>query len=558
MHTQKLSMHDLQFKWEAFIVNSNISATPTVENVRLMKSSLQREFELKLQQEKSRGVKKEATFSLSSYAPMDVDASSNDLDDFMAKLTGSGNTSSASNLTAFATPSTSHKRKSQASTHFSQRKLFNTIDEQYNAHLPLRSQPLGNKQQPTINVVQKPIGEYRYMFEKIKEKAEGLDDRIEYIAEAIDQSYGLHDAFDNPTRSTQARRICCDASEGKLNEKSIQLETSRNLGMGKRVRLDLDRLDKYALFPGQIVAVEGTNNTGKTFTVDKILMPPMPAAAPLAEKDSYNGNIQETAIDMVLAAGPYTLDDDLAYQPLDELIKMCAKQKPDIVLLMGPFVSETHPAISTGSVDASPESIFREEITTRLASLAKESPGTRILVMPHANDIIHEYPMFPQPRIRQSLLVDGVESLSNPASIEINGNVFTIGNIDTLFSLSREEIAKSKTQSDRLGRLVRHLLQQQSFYPLFPSAIGDSIDAERTPDIQIPFAPDFLVVPSQLKHFTRLVDNVVCINPGYLSKRQSGGTYAHLVIHPQPQRPDGNVGDETKTRERTRVDLIKL
>lgn len=47
-------------------------------------------------------------------------------------------------------------------------------------------------------------------------------------------------------------RICCDASEGKLNAQSIVLETSRDLGMGKRVQLDISRVEQYSLFPGQV------------------------------------------------------------------------------------------------------------------------------------------------------------------------------------------------------------------------------------------------------------------------------------------------------------------
>lgn len=51
-------------------------------------------------------------------------------------------------------------------------------------------------------------------------------------------------------------RICCDASEGKLNPQSIVLETSRDLGMGKRVQMDIRRLEQYSLFPGQVQIME--------------------------------------------------------------------------------------------------------------------------------------------------------------------------------------------------------------------------------------------------------------------------------------------------------------
>lgn len=47
-------------------------------------------------------------------------------------------------------------------------------------------------------------------------------------------------------------RICCEDVEGKLNEQSIMLESSRFMGMGKRVKLNLGNLSGFSLFPGQV------------------------------------------------------------------------------------------------------------------------------------------------------------------------------------------------------------------------------------------------------------------------------------------------------------------
>lgn len=84
-----------------------------------------------------------------------------------------------------------------------------------------------------------------------------LDDRIDYIADVIAEHYKLEDGFSNPTRTTQETitavgRICCDATDGKINSKSVMLETSRSLGMGKRILLDISDIKDYTLFPGQV------------------------------------------------------------------------------------------------------------------------------------------------------------------------------------------------------------------------------------------------------------------------------------------------------------------
>ena len=65
------------------------------------------------------------------------------------------------------------------------------------------------------------------------------------------------------------------------------------------------------------------------------------------------------------------------------------------------------------------------------------------MILPHADDIIHQYPVFPQPSLpTQPFGLTHVETLSNPALVNINGTTFAIGNIDINKNLSREEIAK--------------------------------------------------------------------------------------------------------------------
>jgi DNA polymerase alpha subunit B len=113
------------------------------------------------------------------------------------------------------------------------------------------------------------------MFEKIREKADNLDERIEYIGSIIAEHAGI-EAYGNPTTPGQASiwaygRICSDSSDqSRLNDASVTLQTSRDSGMGRRVRLNLAKVEAYSLFPGQIIAVKGSNRTGDVFHVEEI------------------------------------------------------------------------------------------------------------------------------------------------------------------------------------------------------------------------------------------------------------------------------------------------
>lgn len=51
---------------------------------------------------------------------------------------------------------------------------------------------------------------------------------------------------------------------------------------------------------------------------------------------------------LLVAAGPYTSDEDLQFEPLQDLLHLAEDEKPDAVLLLGPFLHEEHPMVRQG------------------------------------------------------------------------------------------------------------------------------------------------------------------------------------------------------------------
>lgn len=133
------------------------------------------------------------------------------------------------------------------------------------------------------------------------------------------------------------------------------------------------------------------------------------------------------------------------------------------MMQLGPFVPGAHPLLQNGEVDASPVDVFRTQISARLQRFMQQCPRTQILIVPHSDDLIHDYAVFPQPAMASKELgvPRGVIMLSNPSMIRINEMVIGIGNIDILFNLGLEETARFKETSDRMGRLTRHILEQR-------------------------------------------------------------------------------------------------
>lgn len=360
---------------------------------------------------------------------------------------------------------------SSVSSQFINRKSAHVIEGQYNGHLPDPTTTAGDdvdmdgdiESEFTFSHIQPSIKPYRFMYEKLKEKADGLDERIDFIGSLLENEYGI-EAFGNPAKPGQEAiyaygliRSDNTGSEGKLNEKSLLLQTSRGLGMGRTVPLDVSQIESYTFFPGQIIGVKGTNHNGNRFIVEEILLPSAP------EKTRYEIKENKT-LDMIVAAGPFTLDDDLSFRPLEELLLKCSEQKPDVILLMGPFVSMHHPKISSASIDTLPEQIFKDQVVTRLEQLLDEvCVKTHVLMMPHANDMIQYFPLFPQPPMTHlNIKHSRIHLLSNPSSILLNGHSISVANIDTLFRVGKEEICKNPIQADRFSRLTQHILQQHT------------------------------------------------------------------------------------------------
>ena len=72
-------------------------------------------------------------------------------------------------------------------------------------------------------------------------------------------------------------------------------------------------------------------------------------------------------------------------------------------------------------------------------------------------------------------------------------------------------------KGNRLIRMVDHLIQNRSFYPLFPPPENTGIDFKQFEHFSFPgLTPDVLITPTKLNHFADNVRGVLCINPGTL------------------------------------------
>lgn len=65
---------------------------------------------------------------------------------------------------------------------------------------------------------------------------------------------------------------------------------------------------------------------------------------------------------MAVAVGPFTTSEDLEFAPLAELLSSCRVSRPDLLLLMGPFVDVEHALIANGSLDITFEELYDKQV----------------------------------------------------------------------------------------------------------------------------------------------------------------------------------------------------
>ncbi|QRV77706.1 DNA polymerase alpha subunit B [Ceratobasidium sp. AG-Ba] len=245
---------------------------------------------------------------------------------------------------------------------------------------------------------------YRYMHEKLYERASILDEQIDRVAEKVLQHYKLEELAD-PSRVTLDEVVVVgrivDDGDAKIGETSTLLESSRMMGSGVRVPLEFDAnlktrcASKRAtgstgvdLFPGMIAALKGKNGSGNSFVVSEILrLPPLPINSKSEAPSSLKA---------LIACGPFTFESDLDYKPLLQVVEAARTERPDLLLLLGPFVDSNHPLIKAGQVDLSPASLFRERISKHLTRLEADMPELVIVLVPSLRDLISNHVVLPQ------------------------------------------------------------------------------------------------------------------------------------------------------------------
>lgn len=517
-----LSAEDLYYKWDSYVMTMGADTTQLdAKTLREFKKSLQDALERESRKGNMNTTRNDSAAKRMAATPRAGARSSGGdvlglLDGIVSNTPASASRASMAKRRAnFDTPSSSKSLKSGINTSpadgktrnmptiaFAERQNAGEVVESINAHLPAAVAPEVPPTEARIKLkaaMDLPKFSYKHMAMKLSEASEVLDDRIDTITALVQDHYKLEDsAFGNPAAQSTAEvvavgRIACDSSDGKLNASSMVLETSRRMGAGMRVPLKFADDTPFDVFPGKIVALRGTNVGGHGFLASEVL--PLPSLPPAASRPSdlevHNDRLvgadgETRPLNMLIGSGPFTSESDLSFAPLYALLEKAEAEQADLLLLTGPFLDLEHPVVASGDFEPhlpgdakiSPDQatitdIFRILISQPIQKLAAAVPTITIVLVPSLRDAISKHVAWPQDRVpRPQLgLPRQVQFVPNPMALSINEILLGASSQDILSELRRENVhqaAKGAMNSDVMGRLAGHIIEQSHYFPLFP------------------------------------------------------------------------------------------
>lgn len=336
-----------------------------------------------------------------------------------------------------------------------------------------------NEKSPSFEIINPHNQSFKVMRDSTTKIAKMLDDQLDFNKENFDF------AISDPTIQSQSSiftigRIVIDGIEELdpvFETKNLALETSQNVGIGKRIKIDVSNLPKGTdLFLGQVVVCKGKNITGKEFILEELIK----------EQSDLNRDIEcHGAFTVVSVNGPFCNEKNLNYSVFETFIKEKINNiiKPSFLILNGPLIDISNHCLMTGTIPSfqkdgkhlqidSLDDIFVKVVYPILQSIDSK---INVFIVPNSSESISKYTTYPQPsylaKLQQLLgatsIPKNLHFISNPSIINLNGLNFGVNNIDIFKNLKNVNI--ENLFMNRFKTITKLMIEHASFYPSFPT-----------------------------------------------------------------------------------------
>mmetsp|Transcript_32557 Transcript_32557/g.56338 ORF Transcript_32557/g.56338 Transcript_32557/m.56338 type:complete len:501 (-) Transcript_32557:1399-2901(-) len=336
--------------------------------------------------------------------------------------------------------------------------------------------------------------------------------RLEKFKEIFQIQYTVEERLTkhSETPVTVVGRIITMNDE-QLSQENLMLETTHD-----RIKLNVDRLSGYWLFPGQIVAVTGTCDS-TCFYAQEIksgLQCPYKELSP-SQAEDYSFSLHSSPLKVLVARGPFTGNEDFDYKGLHALVNHANAKRYHTVILLGPFLSIRHKHISRGvckSIHSKSDATFEECFLHMIDFLNSSLDNSKVILVPSLLDAFVDLPL-PQP----GFVHQKVQVTENPCNLTINGLQISIANYDIIKEVLMQSVLRSSAPINKNEVVVRQLLEQQSLMPLLK---GFPVDWHYAKHFDLHYSPDLLIVGSSLGMHFQEVSNTLSLFTKPCTERQ--------------------------------------
>lgn len=166
--------------------------------------------------------------------------------------------------------------------------------------------------------------------------------------------------------------------------------------------------------------------------------------------DKENSESAAHAVNVLVTSGPYTADDNLAFEPLNTLCEKAAEVYADVLVMVGPILDLEHPLVASGDFDlpddpsiqpdkATLNDVFRILVGKPLRNLVVHVPNITIILVPSVRDAVNKHVSWPQEQFDKKVLglPKQAKVVTNPVTISLNEIVVGISAQDVLDDLRR-------------------------------------------------------------------------------------------------------------------------
>lgn len=126
-----------------------------------------------------------------------------------------------------------------------------------------------------------------------------------------------------------------------------------------------------------------------------------------------------------------------------ELLKYVVDKRPNVLILMGPFLDESNDCIKNDDInnadyDTDEFDLQYERIIDTIVDLVKDVINIQIVIISSFKDV-NNYPIYPTPAYNITTKYPNVKFMPDPCLLNINGIIIGLNNVDVLFHLGKYE-----------------------------------------------------------------------------------------------------------------------